>query len=80
METAVPTTAALRHASAPALGSWPARRARIAPHRPALVEGERTVTYGELADRTARLAFPQRITSAGALRQMLVDLARRARA
>jgi fatty-acyl-CoA synthase len=49
-------TAALRHASAPALGSWPARRARIAPHRPALVEGERTVTYAELADRTARLA------------------------
>ena len=31
-------------------------------------------------DRTARLAFPRRITSAGALRQMLVDLARRARA
>jgi fatty-acyl-CoA synthase len=49
-------TAALRHASAPALGSWPARRARIAPHRPALVEGERAVTYAELADRTARLA------------------------
>jgi fatty-acyl-CoA synthase len=47
---------ALRHASAPALGSWPARRARIAPHRPALVEGDRTVTYAELADRTARLA------------------------
>jgi fatty-acyl-CoA synthase len=49
-------TAALRHASAPALGSWPARRARIAPGRPALVAGERTVTYAELADRTARLA------------------------
>ena len=31
-------------------------------------------------DRTARLAFPQRITSAGALRQMLVDLAKQARA
>jgi fatty-acyl-CoA synthase len=55
MDTAV-DTAALRHASAPALGSWPARRARIAPHRPALVEAERTVTYTELAERTARLA------------------------
>jgi putative heme iron utilization protein len=31
-------------------------------------------------DRTARLAFPQRVTSAGALRQMLVELARQARA
>lgn len=30
-------------------------------------------------DRTARLAFPQRITSAGALRQMLVELAKQAR-
>jgi fatty-acyl-CoA synthase len=49
-------TAALRHAAAPALGSWPSRRARIAPDRPALAEGERTVTYAELADRTARLA------------------------
>ncbi|HLU54486.1 MAG TPA: long-chain fatty acid--CoA ligase [Pseudonocardia sp.] len=49
-------TAALRHASAPALGSWPARRARIAPDRPAFVEGERTLTYAELAERTARLA------------------------
>ena len=38
------------------LGSWPARRARISPDRPALVEGERTLTYAELADRTARLA------------------------
>ena len=31
-------------------------------------------------DRTARLAFPQRVTSAGALRQMLVELAKQARA
>jgi hypothetical protein len=31
-------------------------------------------------DRAARLAFSQRITSAGALRQMLVDLAKQARA
>jgi putative heme iron utilization protein len=30
-------------------------------------------------DRTARLPFPQRVTSAGALRQVLVDLARKAR-
>ncbi|MEJ0074905.1 MAG: DUF2470 domain-containing protein [Alphaproteobacteria bacterium] len=30
-------------------------------------------------DRTARLAFPQRVTSAGALRQMLVELAKQAR-
>ena len=30
-------------------------------------------------DRTARLAFPQRVTSAGALRQVLVELAKRAR-
>lgn len=30
-------------------------------------------------DRTARLAFPQRVTSAGALRQILVDLTRTAR-
>lgn len=38
------------------LGSWPARRARINAHRPALVGpgGERT--YGELADRVDRLA------------------------
>ena len=31
-------------------------------------------------DRTARLAFPQRVTSAAALRQVLVELARQARA
>jgi putative heme iron utilization protein len=31
-------------------------------------------------DRTARLAFPQRVTSAGALRQVLVELAQQARA
>jgi putative heme iron utilization protein len=30
-------------------------------------------------DRTARLAFPQRVTSAGALRQVLVELAKLAR-
>ena len=31
-------------------------------------------------DRTARLAFPQRVTSATALRQVLVELAKQARA
>jgi putative heme iron utilization protein len=30
-------------------------------------------------DRTARLAFPQRVTSAGALRQLLVELVKKAR-
>jgi len=30
-------------------------------------------------DRTARLAFPQRVTTAGALRQVLVELAKKAR-
>lgn len=38
------------------LGTWPARRARITPERTALVEGGRALTYGDLADRTARLA------------------------
>lgn len=38
------------------LGTWPARRARISPERAALVEGDRVLTYAELADRTARLA------------------------
>jgi hypothetical protein len=33
-----------------------------------------------VGDRTARLAFPQRVTSAGALRQVLVELAKQARA
>jgi putative heme iron utilization protein len=30
-------------------------------------------------DRTARLPFPQRVTSASALRQVLVELAKKAR-
>jgi fatty-acyl-CoA synthase len=38
------------------LGTWPARRARISPERTALVGNGRSVTYAELADRTARLA------------------------
>ncbi|WP_432534407.1 acyl-CoA synthetase [Kineococcus arenarius] len=38
------------------LGTWPARRARIAPERTALLDERRALTYGELAERTARLA------------------------
>ena len=38
------------------VGSWPARRARIDPHRPALRGGDRVLTYAELADRVDRLA------------------------
>jgi fatty-acyl-CoA synthase len=38
------------------IGSWPARRARIDPARVALLQGDRTLTYGELADRVDRLA------------------------
>jgi fatty-acyl-CoA synthase len=44
------------------LGAWPLRRARMAPQRTALVGSTRSVTYGELADRTARYA--------GALRRL----------
>jgi fatty-acyl-CoA synthase len=38
------------------LGSWPWRRARMTPERVALVQGERSRTYRELAERTRRLA------------------------
>jgi len=38
------------------LGSWPRRRARIAPHRVALRDDDRSLTYAELADRVDRLA------------------------
>ncbi|MGW6929766.1 acyl-CoA synthetase [Lentzea sp. NPDC054927] len=38
------------------LGSWPARRARISPHRTALVQAGRSLTYAELAHRVERLA------------------------
>jgi fatty-acyl-CoA synthase len=38
------------------VGSWIERRARIAPHRVALVGGGRSFTYGELAGRVRRLA------------------------
>ena len=38
------------------LGSWPWRRARISPDRTALRDGARTLTYADLATRTALLA------------------------
>jgi fatty-acyl-CoA synthase len=38
------------------LGSWPSRRARMTAGKPALVEGERVVTYGELDETSVRLA------------------------
>ena len=44
------------------LGTWPARRARISPDRTALVDPHRSLTYAELAERTARYA--------GALRRL----------
>jgi fatty-acyl-CoA synthase len=40
----------------PGLGTWPARRARISPDRTALHDPHRSLTYTELAERTARLA------------------------
>src|SRR6185503_7785764 len=46
----------------PGLGTWPARRARISPDRTALSDPRRTLTYAELAARTARYA--------GALRRL----------
>ncbi|MEU7025605.1 long-chain fatty acid--CoA ligase [Streptomyces sp. NPDC046275] len=42
------------------LGSWPARRARKTPHRTALIHADRTLTYGELHERTTRLAHALR--------------------
>ncbi|GAA1278336.1 hypothetical protein GCM10009609_47040 [Pseudonocardia aurantiaca] len=50
----------------PALGSWPRRRARIAPASTALLDARRTLTYAELADRTARLAAALRGMGVGA--------------
>ncbi|MFI0352120.1 long-chain fatty acid--CoA ligase [Actinomadura sp. 9N407] len=38
------------------LGSWPARRARKTPRRPALFHDGRTLTYAELDERVTRLA------------------------
>ncbi|MEU8617495.1 long-chain fatty acid--CoA ligase [Streptomyces sp. NPDC048623] len=42
------------------LGSWPARRARKTPHRTALIHGSSALTYGELHERTTRLAHALR--------------------
>jgi fatty-acyl-CoA synthase len=39
------------------LGSWPARRARMTPHKPALVQAGRATTYAELEHRSTRLAL-----------------------
>jgi len=38
------------------LGSWPARRRRLSPHRVALVAGDVERTYAELDDRCRRMA------------------------
>ncbi len=38
------------------LGSWPARRARMTPDKPALVQAGRVTTYAELEHRSTRLA------------------------
>ena len=46
----------------PGLGTWPARRARISPDRTALFDPQRSLTYAELTERTARYA--------GALRRL----------
>ncbi len=39
------------------LGSWPARRARMTPDRPALVQAGRVTTYAQLEQRSTRLAL-----------------------
>jgi fatty-acyl-CoA synthase len=39
------------------LGSWPARRARMTPGKPALVQAGRVTTYAELEQRSMRLAL-----------------------
>ncbi|MGW7051654.1 acyl-CoA synthetase [Streptomyces sp. NPDC054887] len=46
------------------LGSWPARRARKTPHRPALVQDGATFTYARLHERTTRLAHALRARGA----------------
>ncbi|MGP3969218.1 acyl-CoA synthetase [Streptomyces sp. 6N223] len=42
------------------LGSWPARRARMAPHHPAVVHRNGQLTYAELHERATRLAHALR--------------------
>ncbi len=46
----------------PGLGTWPARRTRVSAEATALLDPRRSLTYAELADRTARYA--------GALRRL----------
>ena len=48
--------AAIRPSGNQGLGSWPWRRARMSPHAVALRQGDRALTYAQLADRAARLA------------------------
>ena len=47
------------------LGAWPARRARMTPHRGAIVYEGRTITYGELSGRVTRLANALRSMDVG---------------
>ncbi|NEE02944.1 acyl-CoA synthetase [Phytoactinopolyspora halotolerans] len=42
------------------VGSWPARRARMTPHRAAIVHESTSITYGELQQRVTRLAHALR--------------------
>ncbi len=51
-----PIDPALRPSGNQGLGSWPWRRARMSPSATALRQGDRELTYAELADRAARLA------------------------
>ena len=44
------------------VGSWPRRRARINPHRPAMQQGETMLTYGDLANRVDKLVSTMRAT------------------
>jgi fatty-acyl-CoA synthase len=47
------------------LGSWPARRARMTPTKAALVQAGVATTYGELAERSTRLAHALRDRGVG---------------
>lgn len=47
------------------LGSWPTRRARMTPDKPALVQAGRVTTYAELEHRSSRLALGLRQRGVG---------------
>lgn len=47
------------------VGTWPQRRARISPDATALLQTDRSLTYAELADRSARLATALRERGVG---------------